>query len=407
MFNPTAMKKEVQSTNPAKFLQNENISSSEFYSQLIDSLQDYSIFTIDNDLKVNSWNQGAAKIFGYEAADIVGKNFEVLFTEEDRIEGVPKKEAEIAQKDGRSSDNRYHLQKNGNKFYSFGLLFPLVGTDGVRYGYVKVLRDLTERKKAEDIINKYVKELEELNAHKESVISILSHDLRSPLTGIVGSVNYLKTNLEKMALKDSAELVDHLSKATKDELDMLDYLVEWARIKFASEIFAPSKLDLYEHVQKVFDVLNETASVHTINLHNEVEENTGVFADKKMLLSILQNIISNAIKYSLSGGAVSVKAKREEDKIIIEIKDSGLGMSREIQDKLFVPQLGILSKERKKNKGAGIGLLLVKSLLEKSGGEIWVESVEGLGSSFYFTLPIYKIDNPEAKAVFDAGHTHL
>lgn len=401
------MKKEVQSTNPAKFLQNENISSSEFYSQLIDSLQDYSIFTIDNDLKVNSWNQGAAKIFGYEAADIVGKNFEVLFTEEDRIEGVPKKEAEIAQKDGRSSDNRYHLQKNGNKFYSFGLLFPLVGTDGVRYGYVKVLRDLTERKKAEDIINKYVKELEELNAHKESVISILSHDLRSPLTGIVGSVNYLKTNLEKMALKDSAELVDHLSKATKDELDMLDYLVEWARIKFASEIFAPSKLDLYEHVQKVFDVLNETASVHTINLHNEVEENTGVFADKKMLLSILQNIISNAIKYSLSGGAVSVKAKREEDKIIIEIKDSGLGMSREIQDKLFVPQLGILSKERKKNKGAGIGLLLVKSLLEKSGGEIWVESVEGLGSSFYFTLPIYKIDNPEAKAVFDAGHTHL
>ncbi|MDI1307592.1 MAG: ATP-binding protein, partial [bacterium] len=92
----------------------------------------------------------------------------------------------------------------------------------------------------------------------------------------------------------------------------------------------------------------------------------------------------------LPGGEVIVSAKIKGDKIIVQIKDSGVGMSKEIQDKLFTPQMNILSKARTENKGAGIGLLLVKGFLEKNGGEIWVESVEGEGSSFYFTLPIEK-----------------
>jgi len=171
---------------------------------------------------------------------------------------------------------------------------------------------------------------------------------------------------------------------------MLDYLVEWARIKYASETFSPTKIELVQYVKKVFDTLNEVAAVNTINLHNEIEENTSVFADKKMLLSILQNIVSNAIKHTLPGGKITVSAKRSEDKIVVEIKDTGIGMTKEIQSKLFNPQMTILSTERKENKGAGIGLLLVKGFLEKSGGEIWVESIVGEGSSFYFTLPVEK-----------------
>lgn len=109
-----------------------------------------------------------------------------------------------------------------------------------------------------------------------------------------------------------------------------------------------------------------------------------------MLLSILQNIVSNAIRHSNKGGEITITAKRKEDKIIVEIKDTGVGMSKEIQEKLFTPQLKALSKARKENKGAGIGLLLVKGFLERNGGEIWVESLEGEGSSFFFTLPAEK-----------------
>ena len=383
------MKNEIQKTNH-KVLKNQYIPSAEFYSQIIDSLQDYSIFTLDKQLTINSWSSGSSKIFGYETEEVIGKHFDVIFTEEDKKNGVPKKEIRTSLKEGRAVDNRWHRCKDGSKFYAYGLVFPLTGINGEMLGYVKILRDLTERKRSEDAIKKYVKDLEELNTHKESILAILSHDLRSPLAGIIQGADYLKSNIDKIKAGEAKELLEHLHKATTDELNMLDYLVEWARIKYASEVFSPTKIELAKYVKKVFELLNETAAVNTINLHHEIEENESVFADEKMLLSVLQNIVSNAIKHSRSGGQITVTAKKSKDKIIVEIKDTGIGMSKEIQEKLFTPQMGSLSKARKENKGAGIGLLLVKSFLERNGGEIWVESVEGEGSSFYFTLPLNK-----------------
>ncbi|MFV5692778.1 ATP-binding protein [Flavobacterium sp. LT1R49] len=374
----------------SKILKSNYIPTAEFYSQIIDSLQDYSIFTLDNEFVINSWSSGSTKIFGYEPNEIIGKHFDIIFTAKDIKNDIPKNEIETALKEGRATDNRWHICKDKSEFYAYGLVFPLTGIDGEMLGYVKILRDLTERKKSEDAIKKYVKELEDLNTHKESVLAILSHDLRSPLSSIIATAGYLKSNFERMEPNAVKEMLELLYKASIDELNMLDYLVEWARIKYAAEVFSPRKIELVEYVQKVFDTLNDTASLNAINLHHEIKENTSVFADGKMLLSVIQNIVSNAIKHSLPGGKITVSAKTKEDKIIVQIKDSGIGMSKEIQDKLFTPQMNILSKARIENKGAGIGLLLVKGFLEKNGGEIWVESTEGVGSSFYFTLPMEK-----------------
>ncbi len=128
---------------------------------------------------------------------------------------------------------------------------------------------------------------------------------------------------------------------------MLEYLLEWARIKYASDALTPTKIKLSEYVKKVFDTLKDTASINTVNLHHEIVENTNVFADEKMLISILQNIVSNAIKHSQKEGKITVTAKISERKMIIEIKDTGMGMSKEIQDKLFTPQINSLSIARK------------------------------------------------------------
>ncbi len=373
-----------------KILKNKYVPTAEFYSQIIDSLQDYSIFTLDNDLIINSWSSGSTKIFGYETNEVIGEHFDLIFTEEDLKNGVPKREIDTALKEGRATDNRWHIAKDKSLFYAYGLVFPLIGLDGEMRGYVKILQDLTYRKQSEDAIKKYVRELEELNAHKESVLAILSHDLRSPLSAIIGTAKYLKENFHKMKPEVAQEMLDLLYKSSTDELDMLDYLVEWARIKYASDVFAPTKIQLTQYINKVFDSLNDTALINTINLHHEIEENTSVFADGKMLISIIQNIVSNAIKHTGKGGTITVSAKRKDDKIIVQVKDTGIGMSKEIMEKLFTPQMKTLSETRKKNKGAGIGLLLVKGFLEKNGGEIWVESIEGVGSSFYFTLLIEK-----------------
>jgi len=384
--------------NP-KILKNKYIPSTEFYSQIIDSLQDYSIFTLDNNLNINSWSSGSTKIFGYETEEVIGEPFDLIFTTEDLKGGVPKKEIETAVKEGRATDNRWHITKDKSLFYAYGLVFPLIGADGEMLGYVKILRDLTERKQSEDAIKKYIGELEDLNTHKESVLAILSHDLRSPLAAIIGTAKYLKQNFKTMKPEAVQEMLNLLYKSSTDELDMLDYLVEWARIKYASTIFSPTNIKLTEYIDKVFENLNDTATLNTINLHHEVEADTNVFADGKMLISIIQNIVSNAIKHSKKGGTITITARSKDDKIIIQVKDTGVGMTKDILEKLFTPQVKALSETRNKNKGAGIGLLLVKGFLEKNGGEIWVESIEGEGSSFYFTLP-------NKKPLYNVGATN-
>ncbi|MFV8332498.1 ATP-binding protein [Flavobacterium sp. GSP14] len=380
-----------------KILRSNYIPTAEFYSQVIDSLQDYSIFTLDNDFIINSWSSGSTKIFGYESDEIVGKHFNIIFTEEDIQNGIPQTEIKAAILEGRATDNRWHICKDQSLFYAYGLVFPLTGLDGEMLGYVKILRDLTDRKKSEDAIKIYVKELEDLNAHKENVLAIVSHDLRSPLSGIIGTAEYLKANLNRLEPHVVKEMLDLLHKTAVDELNMLDNLVEWARVKYASEAFSPTKIAPFQYVQKVFESLEKSASLHEIHLQNDIEINTSVFADEKMFISIIQNIVSNAIKHSFIGGKIVVSAAVEAEKVIIQIKDFGMGMSQDVQDKLFTPQMSTLSKARKDNKGAGIGLLLVKGFVEKNDGEIWVESKEGIGSTFYFTLPlnesIFKIDS--------------
>lgn len=388
----------------SKILKSNYIPTAEFYSQIIDSLQDYSIFTLDNEFIINSWSSGSTKIFGYESDEVIGQHFNIIFTEEDIQKGIPQSEIKAAIKEGRATDNRWHICKDKSEFYAYGLVFPLTGIDGDMLGYVKILRDLTERKKSEDAIKKYIRELEELNTHKENVLAIVSHDLRSPLSGIIGTAEYLKKNFDRLESNKAKEMLELLQKTAEDELNMLDNLVEWARIKYASEVFSPAKIELFDYVENVFESVKELASLSSINLINKIEPNISVFADGKMLFSIFQNIISNGIKHSLPGGEIVVLAKIEEEKVTIQIKDSGIGMSKEVQSKLFTPQMSTLSKTRKNNKGAGIGLLLVKGFLEKNDGKIWVESIEGIGSSFYFTLPIeeplYKIDSSD-KIEFD------
>jgi PAS domain S-box-containing protein len=376
--------------DPSKILKKRYIPTAEFYSQIIDSLQDYSIFTLDLDFTINSWSSGAVKIFGYETEEVIGKPFDLIFTEEDIHSGIPKGEIDTALREGRATDNRWHIAKDRSLFYAYGLVFPLTGIDGKLLGYVKILRDLTDRKMSEDAIKKYVRELEDLNTHKESVLAILSHDLRSPLSAIIGTAKYLKDNFEKMSPEVVKEMLDLMHKSSVDELDMLDYLVEWARIKYASDAFSPKKIKLTTYIDRVFETLNDSATINAVNLHSEVEGNVSVFADGKMLISIIQNIVSNAIKHTKQGGTINVSAWKQDDRMIIRVKDTGIGMSAEIQNMLFSPQIKALSSARKENKGAGIGLLLVKGFLEKNGGEIWVESIEGEGSSFYFTLPIEK-----------------
>lgn len=146
---------------------------------------------------------------------------------------------------------------------------------------------------------------------------------------------------------DVQEMLDLLYQSSKDGLEMLYYFVEWARIKYASEVFSPIKIKLTDYIDKVFESLNETASINAINLHPEIEAGTAVFADGKMLISNIQNIVSNAIKHSKKGETIAVSANKKDDKIIVQVKDTGTGMVKEIMEKLFTPQTKTIQKRER------------------------------------------------------------
>lgn len=366
----------------------EIIFSSEVYKLIINSLQDYAIFTMDKDLHINSWTAGSAKIFGYESEEVIGKHCEIIFTEEDRKNGITQMKIETALKEGRVADSRWHVNKDGSQFWAYGVIFPLTGKDGKLLGFIKILRDLTEKKESEDLIAKYINELQKINTHKENILALLSHDLRSPLSGIIQLAELLKDNFKTMEEQELQKLLDHLHGLTTDELQMFDSLVKWASIKYASEAFSPSLIELRSYVTKAFHTLMLLADSNNIQLYNEIEEDVTVFADEKMLYSILQNLVSNAIKHSFKGGEIIVSAKKLENMILVRVKDYGAGISKEVVEKLFTAHMtDIIKIKDEQGNGAGIGLLLVKSFLEKIGGEICVESIENEGSSFYFTLP--------------------
>lgn len=369
-----------------KVLEGQHVLSAEFFSQVVDSMPDYSIFTVDNDSKINSWSSGSTQLFQYSVEEIMGKDFDIIFTEDDKKNGIPKTEITKALKDGKAADNRWHIRKDGSKFYAYGQVYPIASEDGEMKGYVKILRDLTERKNAE----KYAREMEELSVHKESILFILSHDFRTLIAGVTGTAEFLDKNFDEMDKITAKEMLQLIHTTSKEELDLLDYLIEWARIKYASEAFAPVKIEIFKHVKTVFETLNDDAVAYNTYLQNNIEENIKVFADSDMLLSILRNLILNGIKYSHKGGKIAVSAETKENEIIIEIKDDGIGIPKEIKDKLFTPQITTISDTWKKDKETGIGLILSKGFVEKNGGRIWVESIEGEGSSFYFTLPIGK-----------------
>lgn len=375
-------------SNKVQKLKTEYLPTNEFYSQVIDSLEDYAVLTTDENLIINSWNSGAVSIFKYSPQEILGKHFKTIFTKEDIRKNIPGIEIHRATKEGRAKDERWHLKKDKSIFYASGLVFPLNDENKNCIGFVKILRDLTDKKNAEVAIKKYLKELEELNIHKEKTLSVLSHDLRSPLTTMLASTTFLKSKFQTIKPADAHQMLEILHVSTKNMLSMLNNLVEWARIKYAAEIFTPEVLNLRNYVFQVTESMHENAALKEIEVTNEIHSNIAVYADRKMLNSIVQNILSNAIKYTPTGGKITIKAKIYKNKVVVEIKDTGTGMSAEVLDKLLKAEIQAPKAAITSEDGAGIGLLLVKGFLEKNGGKISVKSQLGKGTTFCFSLPI-------------------
>jgi signal transduction histidine kinase len=230
-------------------------------------------------------------------------------------------------------------------------------------------------------------ELKSLNISKDKFLSVISHDLRNPLTSLLLSSKNLNDDIDNIAPKEIKMLAGIIHRTSNKILDQLNELVDWAKMQREKINFNPGKLQLYSGINESLELLKANAIQKSIKLENEIPHNIYVNADSLMLRSILQNIVTNAIKFTpQSGGSVKVTAQTMDSMVEICVQDSGIGMSKETQD-MILGNSSLSSPGTDSEQGTGLGISLIKDFVSQHGGSIMIDSEPGKGTCFKFTIP--------------------
>ncbi len=237
-----------------------------------------------------------------------------------------------------------------------------------------------------------VDNLKVANATKDKFFSILAHDLRSPFNSMLGFSNMLNKNFDKYDSEKKKKFISIINDGLRRELKLLDNLLSWSRSQKGIIEFNPERINLSASTDEIIELFIQTANNKEIELKNSISENVFVTADQDMLSTIIRNLLSNAIKYTPKGGEIDIYALMKRTVFEIVIRDSGVGISKENQLKLFDISDSSSTKGTKNETGTGLGLVLCKEFVEKHGGKIWVISETGQGSAFHFTIP-FKLKN--------------
>ncbi|HEY0056678.1 MAG TPA: hybrid sensor histidine kinase/response regulator [Pedobacter sp.] len=231
-------------------------------------------------------------------------------------------------------------------------------------------------------------ELKELNLSKDKFLSVISHDLRNPATALIATSEKLSRDIERLESKDVKNLSNIIHRTANKIVQQLNELVDWAKKQREKTSFTPIKINLLSGLDESMELLKANASQKEIKLLNEVYEDLFVTADSLMLRSIVQNLVTNAIKYTPHHGSITISAEKADKMVEIRVRDTGIGMNQETLEKLF-DDAYYSSKGTNNEHGTGLGLILVKDFVNQHGGVISVESAEGAGTCFKFSIPAY------------------
>ena len=253
---------------------------------------------------------------------------------------------------------------------------------------VVIVRNVTERKNAEEVIQQKNSELQKANAEKDKFFSIIAHDLRGPFNGFLGFTQIMVEELPNLTIEEIRDMAVDLRSSARNLYRLLENLLEWSQMQRGNTDFKPQTIFLKSKVDDSIRPLLELFHKKGIVLNVNVPEIMNVIADPNMLASTIRNLTSNALKFTTKGGAVSISASPVSDCLVrISIRDSGIGMSKQILDNLFKIDQKTNRLGTDREPSTGLGLFLCKDFIEKNGGGLTVESDEGNGSTFSFTVP--------------------
>lgn len=272
-------------------------------------------------------------------------------------------------------------------------LFAIIGLGVVvvvltLYLYALKRRSNRELKAINAKVEQQNVELQNLNATKDKFFSILGHDLKSPLNSLSSFSNLLINYFDSLSKEEIQTLAKDLDKSLKNLYSLLDNLLEWARSQTGNINFTPEKFDLAEVLRENKDLLQTQASNKNITIHQERTSPLVISAHRHSITTVVRNLVANSIKFTPSGGLIKIQATETGRETIVSIADNGVGMSEAVIQKLFRIDSKHSTLGTANEKGTGLGLVLCKDFVEKNGGRLWVESTEGKGTTFYFSIPL-------------------
>lgn len=335
-------------------------------------------------------NEKGANLFNYDINEIVNiLKITDLISEED-IENFNKHCNELI-----TSQISVKIELLGKKKY--GYTFPISINTAPKFNENKfvgcrgIIIDLSEQKKYEKNLQTLAEDLKLLNANKDKFFSIIAHDLRSPFNAFLGLTEIMAEEINTMTLDEIQRIAISMQTSAKNLFSLLENLLQWSKIQQGKYDFKPININLISIINYNIEVFDETAKLKQINITNLITDNIEIEADAPMFNSIIRNLLSNAIKFTPKGGRIIVSSEAIDNQYIkISIKDNGIGMDDSILKKLFKidEQSNRLGTEGESS--TGLGLLLCKEFVEIHEGKIHVESQEGKGSTFSFTMKIYQ-----------------
>jgi PAS domain S-box-containing protein len=356
--------------------------SEERFSLLVRGVKDYAIFMLDPEGLVASWNDGAERIDGYKADEIIGQHFSCFYAPEDRTSGRPEAALFQALNQGKFEEEGWRLRKDGSGFWASVSITPLRDENGELRGFSEVTRDITERKNAQALIVQQVNELSRSNEDLAQFAAVASHDLQEPLRMVIKFTELLSRRYKGKLDTDADELISFAVDGANRMHKLIQDLLSYSRVGTkATGLFEIDSDDAFQlAINNLRGSIEDSAAQVT---HDHLPR---VLADKPQLVQLFQNLVGNAIKYQKAGiPRIHVSAAMNDSKSWnFSVKDNGLGIDPQNFERIF----GMFQRlhTREQFAGTGIGLALCKKIVERHGGNISVESRLGQGSTFHFAL---------------------
>lgn len=335
------------------------------------------------------YSSSVKKITGYSAKEIeeLPSKYFTLIIDEDTAE-YRKSLKNIELRENDSINTSYRIKNKSNNIVWIGEFFTkLFDEDLKEFLVVSVITDITDVKKNEVDLLKENNDLKELNKAKDKLISIVSHDLRAPFTSLLGFAEILlhETSLSE---KDRNEYLTYIYEASQSQLQLVNYLLDWSRLKLGTMQVNPVRLNLKMLVSNCVSALTGAAIRKNIEIKTNISPDLSVNCDERLTTQAISNLLSNAIKFTPEGKKVFISADNfKEGMIEVVVKDEGVGISEKNQEKLFRIDQKFSLSGTGGEKGSGLGLTLVKEIVENQNGDIWFYSKENEGSEFHITLP--------------------